>query len=198
LRSAQYSVSGSTSDLAASRVQLETRITPDGGTNPLRIGHYVRATCSGKARPGHPSRGTAALEGWLWQWAHRLLSLRGLVMKRCARPRWQRRDRSFMYGMRGMFSQARRVTRAARHVPSPSPFLPAWDAVQDQAVEKRGHTLRCRNHHSAPVLPRGGTELILTSLKHLVTTVLQCLAAARYAGQVGNASNGAEPTRPLL
>jgi hypothetical protein len=59
------------------------------------------------------------------------------------------------------------ATQAARHSRPSSPFLPALDAMWDQAVEKRGHTLRCRNHTFSPsVLPRGGTELILTSLEH--------------------------------
>jgi hypothetical protein len=40
-----------------------------------------------------------------------------------------------------------------------------------------------RNHHSAPVLPRGGTELILTSFKHLATRTVKCLDSADMQGK---------------
>jgi hypothetical protein len=89
-------------------------------------------------------------------------------MKRCARPRWQRRDRSFMYGMRGMFSLDRRrggsgelhdMSRLLRR----SCLLGMLCRTR---LSKRGATLCVAGIiNPAPVLPRGGTELILTSLK---------------------------------
>jgi hypothetical protein len=88
-----------------------------------------------------------------------------------AMKRDKKRDESFEFQEQnechGRPAEMAPATQAARHSRPSSPLLPALDAMWDQAVEKRGHTLRCRNHTFSPsVLPRGGTELILTSLKH--------------------------------
>jgi hypothetical protein len=75
---------------------------------------------------------------------------------------------------------AKRVTNTARHIPFPSPFLPAWDAVH----EKRGHTLRCAGIIFQPQCSRVvGLELILTSCGHHKGRIPQCLDAAIMQGK---------------